>query len=156
MHYIIVIGLLVEFYMVHSPRFSIIIPAYNAQRFLAATIQSILAQSLEDWQCIIIDDGSTDSTVSIAGQFADSDPRVQTFSQPNRGVACARNLGIEKSDSHSQYLAFLDADDIYKPNALETLAAAIESHPGSAGSHGLPDTIDQYNDACIGEILQHV
>jgi len=74
---------------------SIIIPAYNAERFIAKTIESVLHQTFEDWELIIVNDGSTDGTVAVAGAYLSE--KIQLFSQANAGVSVARNNGIAKA-----------------------------------------------------------
>lgn len=88
---------------------SIIIPAYNAERFIEETINSVLNQSYTDWELIIINDGSVDSTVEIIRPFLSE--KVTLYSQKNTGVSAARNTGINRA--RGEYIAFLDADDYW-------------------------------------------
>ena len=120
----------------------IVVTTCNAERFLCATLESVRAQSLTDWECVVVNDGCTDATARIAETFVACDTRIHTWSQANGGVASARNLGLSKIDPGSLYVAFLDADDVYIPGALDRLRRAVESEPGCVGAHGLPDTID--------------
>ena len=120
----------------------IVVTTCNAERFLCATLESVRAQSLTDWECVVVNDGCTDATARIAETFVACDTRIHTWSQANGGVASACNLGLSKIDPGSCYVAFLDSDDVYRPGALETLRRAVESEPGCVGAHGLPDTID--------------
>jgi len=98
---------------------SIIIPAYNAARFLKTTIHSVLAQTYTDWECIIVDDGSTDDTAKIATAFENTDARIRCFHKSNGGLSSARNFGLIKS--RGEYIQFLDADDILFPEKLEKM-----------------------------------
>lgn len=104
---------------------SVIIPAYCVEKYIAATIQSVLNQTYQDFEILIIDDGSTDRTVEICRQFQDS--RIQVISQLNRGPAGARNQGIRQSKG--EYLAFLDGDDLWAPEKLEKQVAHLENSP---------------------------
>ncbi len=107
-----------------QPLVSVVIPAYNAQSTLAETVRSLLAQSLTDWQAIIVDDGSTDSTTSIASDFAWRDERITYLRQPNQGLAAARNTGLDAATG--RYVHVLDADDWLVPLGLERLVQAAE------------------------------
>ena len=104
---------------------SAIIPTYNYARFLAAAVDSVLAQTLEDIEVVVVDDGSTDETESLMRGY---DSRVRYVRQENSGVAVARNRGIE--ESRGQYVAFLDADDVWVPHKLERQLAALKKKTG--------------------------
>lgn len=97
-----------------DPFFSIIVPAYNSEKHIKRCLRSIINQSFEDWEAIVVDDGSDDGTLSILN--SQIDPRIKIFSQPNKGVSAARNTGIEHAKG--EYICFLDNDDEYKPNHL--------------------------------------
>ena len=101
-----------------NTKVSIITPLYNAERFLALTIDSVLAQTYPDWEMIIINDGSTDSSLLIAESYAKKDSRIQVFSQKNAGSAAARNNGIRRATG--RYIALLDSDDLWEPLFLES------------------------------------
>jgi len=107
------------------PFFSVIIPLYNKENFIEKTIQSVLQQSFQDFEIIIINDGSSDRSEEKVLQF--SDTRIRYFKKENQGVAIARNLGIEKASS--DYICFLDADDYWYPNFLETYHKYIQKFP---------------------------
>jgi glycosyltransferase involved in cell wall biosynthesis len=104
------------------PQVSVIIPAYNAGKYLEETVRSVLAQTFADLEIIICDDGSTDDTATIAQSF--SDPRVKYIHQKNAGVSSARNCSA--AHSTGEYLAFLDADDLFHPANLEKKVAVLE------------------------------
>lgn len=93
---------------------SVVIPAHNAGATLAATVESVLRQSFSDFELLIIDDGSWDNTYSMATSI--DDPRVQVIQQSNQGAPSARNTGIKAATA--DYIAFLDADDLWYPNKL--------------------------------------
>lgn len=97
---------------------SIVIPVYNAERYLAECLDSVLNQTLSEIEIICVDDGSTDGSSDILRQYADADRRIRCIRQENQGAGAARNLGMTRANG--AYLAFLDADDLYYPNALET------------------------------------
>lgn len=107
------------------PSVSVIIPAYNAEKFIAETLTSVLAQTLPDVEVIVVDDGSRDGTADVVQRF----PSVRYVRKPNGGVSAARNMGV--SLAQSAYIAFLDADDIWHPDKLRQQLQALSSHPDS-------------------------
>jgi len=107
-----------------SPLVSCIVPVYNGERYLAETLDSILAQTHQPVEIFVIDDGSTDRTAAVAATFG---PRVQYFRQENAGEAAARNRGL--SMAQSEYVAFLDADDLWHPEKLDRQIAQFEEKP---------------------------
>lgn len=104
---------------------TVIVPTYNCGRFIAESIQSILAQSLQPEEIIVVDDGSTDNTEQVVGSF--TDPRLRYIRQQNAGVSVARNTGL--SAAQGEYIAFLDADDRWRPAFLETLHRVVAHDP---------------------------
>jgi glycosyltransferase involved in cell wall biosynthesis len=108
-----------------APFFSIIIPAYNSARTIAETIESALAQRSDDYEIIVVNDGSTDATESVAAAYGD---RVQIISQTNRGLSGARNAGAVRA--RGQWLALLDADDTWTDDKLSAIGEAIDTNPG--------------------------
>ena len=124
------------------PIISIIIPAYNCVRWLPTTLDSVLAQTVCEWECLVVDDGSTDDTSRVAQEYADRDMRFQVIRQPNSGPSAARNHGLRASSPASRYLTFMDSDDVWLPDALTVLQQELERHPERVGSHGLADFID--------------
>jgi glycosyltransferase involved in cell wall biosynthesis len=96
------------------PAVSVVIPTYNAARYLTEAVVSVLSQSFRDIEVIVVDDGSTDDTAAVVSRFG---PPVRYMRQQNRGVAEARNRGIEQS--RGRYVAFLDADDTWLPNKID-------------------------------------
>ena len=103
---------------------SIITPLYNGERFLAQTIDSVLAQTYSEWEMLIINDGSTDNGEAIAHSYEQKDQRIHVFNQPNAGSAAARNNGIRRAQG--RYIALLDADDLWAPFFLESQIAFLK------------------------------
>ncbi len=101
------------------PMVSIITPVYNRQNFIAEAIQSVINQTWTDWEMLIIDDGSTDSTVQIVKDFVRTDRRIKLLfrTREPKGAATCRNIGIEHASG--DYIIFLDSDDLLRPFALE-------------------------------------
>ena len=105
--------------------FSIVVPLHNKARYIGCTLASVLAQTLRDFEVIVVDDGSTDGGAEIVAAI--DDPRVRLVRQPNAGVSVARNLGIAMA--RGEWLAFLDADDWQHPRYLASLQHAQRAHP---------------------------
>ena len=125
-----------------TPRLSIIIPAYNVERFIVETLESIRTQTFTDWECILVDDGSKDATAAVIDQWIPQDPRFRLLRQTNAGVAAARNAGFAHSTPATPYITFMDADDVYLPHAFATLLDALDHQPAMVGAHGLANMID--------------
>lgn len=111
-----------------TPLVSVIIPAYNVEAWIGQTLNSVLRQTLSDWECIVIDDGSSDNTPIVVSSVDDN--RVRLIAQGNAGVSAARNAGLEVA--RGRYIAFLDADDLWHPRALEHMCAALSAQPSCA------------------------
>ena len=107
-----------------TPRFSVIIPVFNGERFVARAIESVLAQTYPAEEIVVVDDGSTDATPDVVAGYA---PRVKYVRTSNRGVAAARNLGA--NTARGDWLAFLDADDWYLPDRLRWHADWLAKDP---------------------------
>ena len=110
------------------PLFSVIVPAYNLEKLLPRCLDSLLAQTFADWECIVVDDGSRDDTGAVADAYAAKDPRFTVLHKANGGVSSARNAGMEAAGA--ELLLFLDGDDALEPFALEWLAARRVQWPG--------------------------
>ena len=108
-----------------SPKVTVITPVYNGERYIGGAIASLLAQSFQDWELVVIDDGSSDSTPQILEKL--TDPRIRIIRQQNAGEANARNVGLDHATG--EYISFLDADDLYFPNAIEDLSSFLDLHP---------------------------
>lgn len=106
---------------------SVVIPLYNKEQQIAKTLQTVLNQTYQDFEIVIVNDGSTDRSVDEVKKF--SDPRIRLINQKNGGVSAARNRGIE--EAKGEYIAFLDADDIWAKDHLETLDFLIKRFPNS-------------------------
>jgi glycosyltransferase involved in cell wall biosynthesis len=126
-----------------GPRVSIIVPAYNSERFLPITLDSIVAQTFAEWELIVVDDGSTDGTQAVVERYAASDRRVRYVVKANGGVAAARNHGFGLTDAATEYVGFLDHDDLWEPDALARLTAALQADPAAVAAHGLARCIDE-------------
>lgn len=107
------------------PFFSIVIPLYNKENFIQDTLKSVLNQSFQDFEVLIIDDGSTDKSLEKAKSVSDN--RIRIFEQENKGVSEARNKGIKEANTN--YIAFLDADDYWYPHFLEEMHKHIKISP---------------------------
>lgn len=101
------------------PDISIIIPNYNGAQYLVDALNSVAAQTLQNWECIVIDDGSTDDSVKIINKFVKADKRFKLIKLNHGGVSVARNAGLDAA--RGRYIAFLDSDDCYTDYALEML-----------------------------------
>ncbi len=115
----------------NQPLISVIIPAYNAEKFIAKTLESVLSQTYQNIEVLVVDDGSLDTTAAIVKSFAQKDSRIILLQQSNAGVAAARNLAIEKSKG--EYIAPIDADDIWYPQNLEKQVKCLSSSTYSVG-----------------------
>jgi glycosyltransferase involved in cell wall biosynthesis len=109
------------------PTVSIVIGAYNAQRYLAQTLDTLLAQTLADFELIVVDDGSVDTTPDILENYRTKDPRVRPLRIPHGGIVEAANAGIDAA--RSELIARADADDLYLPDRLEKQVNYLAQHP---------------------------
>lgn len=107
-----------------SPQVSVIVPAYNFGRLISQTLDSIRAQTYEDWECVVVDDGSTDDTQRVVAAYAERDARIKYVYQENQGLSAARNRGIR--ECAGEYVQFLDADDFIEERKLEHHAAHLK------------------------------
>ncbi len=128
-----------------TPLISIVIAAYNAEKFLPLTLESVLNQTFQQWECVVVDDGSSDNTFNIAKQYTVRDKRFRALTQSNAGPAVARNFGAQHCSPEAEYINFSDSDDLFHPDALEKLLASLIAYPEFIGSHGLADQIDEHN-----------
>src|SRR5271156_4120713 len=123
------------------PKGDVIIPAYNAAKYLAAAIESVIAQTFEDWKILLVDDGSTDNTAEVVAPFQDRlGPKLSYIKQNNRGLPAARNSAIRASTA--EFLALLDADDVWLPCRLEESLKALSDRPQAGLAYGLVTHID--------------
>lgn len=105
--------------MSNTPLISIIVPIYNVEKYLRQCLDSILVQTFEDWECILVDDGSPDSSGSICDEYAQKDPRFRVVHKENGGVSSARNVGL--SYVKGEWIFFSDSDDYLAPDCLKIL-----------------------------------
>ena len=118
------------------PSISVIVPVYQAEKFLHRCLDSVARQTFSDWELILVDDGCTDGSPALCDQFAARDGRVRVFHRKkNQGVSEARNLGL--NEARGEYVAFLDADDCYEFQTLETLWNLREQSGADAAACGL-------------------
>ena len=110
-----------------TPAVSVVIPAYNAERFLRETLGSVLAQTFTDFEVIVVDDGSQDGTPQILLEYCRLDERIRVHTQSNGGEASARNAGIERS--RGEFIAIMDADDVCVPHRLATQVELLRRKP---------------------------
>ena len=110
------------------PRFSIVVPAYNAEATLAETLEAVRAQTFADWECVVVDDGSTDGTRALAEQYAAREPRLRVLGQENRGSGGAYNTGVRAATG--EWVTLCSSDDVLLPEHLATMARIIEERPG--------------------------
>ena len=109
------------------PTVSIVVPVYGAETFLPRCLDSVLAQTFTDWECILVEDGSPDQSGAICDSYAQKDPRFRVVHQPNQGGSAARNNGVKLAQG--TYLVFLDNDDAMDPYLLESAVCAQHTHP---------------------------
>lgn len=137
---------------------SIIVPIYNAERYLRACLDSLIGQTEKDLQILLVDDASTDSSLAIAKQYATQDSRITLLSQPHAGQSAARNLGM--AHAKGDYIAFVDADDALEPDWCERHLAAIEGvdyvqsgykrvQPSAISCQQLPKNRWQFTSPCM-------
>jgi glycosyltransferase involved in cell wall biosynthesis len=116
------------------PFFSVVITCYNREAIIRQSIDSLLNQTESDWECIIVDDGSTDDTYLVAKKYCDSDSRFRYIYQSNRKQAVAKNVGILAASG--VYVTFLDSDDEYEPTHLESRKRILFQNPDVELLHG--------------------
>jgi len=130
-----------------AARVGIVVPAHNAGRFLASTLDSVRAQEMTDWACAIVDDGSTDDTAAVARRYVDRDPRFTLVRQGNGGVCRARTAGLDRLGPGTDRVVFLDADDVWLPHTLGRLLRGIDTPRDDGGLplavHALATFVDE-------------
>lgn len=114
--------------MADGPRFSIVMPAYNAAATLDESIGSVRAQDFDAWELVITDDGSTDDTLAVCGRYAAQDPRIRVHSQANAGTGAAISAAIERATG--EFVVQLGADDELLPGYCSVTSAFIDANPG--------------------------
>ena len=129
--------------VIREPKLGIVIAAYNAEKFLKKTIESIRSITYKNFVCVIVDDGSTDSTGKIAQSFTKVDSRFRFVSIENAGPCIARNAGFEHVDADAKYIVFTDADDVIFPATYEQFINMLEQSEEFVAVHGLGTFIDE-------------
>ncbi len=129
---------------------TVIIPAYNEEKYLGEAIDSIINQTYKNWELFIINDGSTDNTESVAKQYVLLDDRIKYYSyEVNRGLSFARNYGTERANG--KYICVFGGDDVAYPNMLEKQVLYLENNPECIHIQGTHDTMDEN-----GNVLSHI
>ena len=117
------------------PKISVIVPVYNVRDYLEKCVQSVRAQTLDDWELLLINDGSTDGSGELCRALAETDGRILVLDQPNGGVSAARNRGLDAAGG--EYVTFLDGDDSYYPDHLAMLLRTAESANADVAASGM-------------------
>ncbi|MCQ2485013.1 MAG: glycosyltransferase [Clostridia bacterium] len=126
-----------------APKISIIVPAFNEEKYISRCLDSILTQTFSDFEVICIDDGSTDNTFKILTEYSEKDSRIIPLKNSGKGVSSARNFGIE--NSHGEYIGFVDSDDFIQPQMYEFLYKALSENNGDMAICGCKRTGVQNN-----------
>lgn len=134
--------------MTSAPTISVLMPVYNAERYIAEAVESILAQTFGDFEFLIVDDGSTDRSPKLLHRYAQKDPRIQLISRPNTGYVRALNEMLARS--RGEFIARMDADDIALPNRFALQVAFLRQNPEVVCVGGAQDFIDE-----AGRVLFH-
>ena len=109
-----------------EPLISVIMPVYNSAQFLHLAVDSVKNQTMEDWELLLIDDGSSDESGKLCEAYAKEDPRIRVFHQENSGITKTRNRVIK--ESRGKYITFIDNDDEYLPDILERTCSLAEQY----------------------------
>ena len=120
-------------------RASVVLPVFNGAETIQETVASVLSQTCEDLELIIINDGSTDNTLTILAKIRDA--RLKIFSFPNAGLSASRNRGLKLAQG--DYISFIDADDLWAPPKLQSQLEAIAASEGAAVAYSWTDFIDE-------------
>lgn len=123
-----------------KPFFSVVIPLYNKENHIVSTVKTVLSQSFQNFEIVVVNDGSIDNSINLLLQLCDE--KIRIINQNNAGVSAARNKGI--SESEGQYIALLDADDLWLENHLENLYGLIHNFP-SAGIYATAYRVKDFN-----------
>lgn len=112
--------------MNNNPKVSIVVPCFKQAEYLPHTLDSVLAQTYGNWECVVVDDGSPDDTRQVVEKYSLNDSRISCISQPNKGLSAARNIGI--ANTSGKYILPLDADDLIEPEYIELAVQYLENH----------------------------
>jgi len=124
---------------INMPLISVVIPVYNGEKTIKETIDSVLNQTFSDFELLVINDGSQDSTLTIVSTI--QDPRLKVFSYTNAGLSATRNRGI--SLAKGKYISFIDADDLWTSDKLESQLKALQENPEAAVAYSWTNHIDE-------------
>ena len=142
---------------------TIIMPAYNVDQYITDSINSVLSQSIEDWELIVVNDGSTDNTQKLIEQFVEKESRIKLINQENAGVSSARNKGL--SLATGKYISFLDSDDIYDKDYLKLMAQPLIEDKADMvfckfqeinGSQVLQESPREVNELYLNNFIAHL
>ena len=125
-----------------APLICVVVPSFNAGRYLSEALRSLSAQTYQHWECVVVDDGSTDDTAAVARDHAASDARFRLLRQANGGSSRARNAGVADASPAAEYVAFLDADDVWLPDTLAVLVSHLAGSTDAVGVYGLAEYMD--------------
>jgi hypothetical protein len=125
--------------MTDRPVVSVLVPARDAESTIRQTLESVRRQTFEDFELIVIDDGSTDATLELVEAVAD--PRFRSYSYPPAGLTAARNRGLEKA--RGEFVSFIDADDLWTPDKLKAQVAALRRHPEAGAAYSWTVFLDE-------------
>lgn len=133
------------------PLVSVILPVYNVSRYLGTCLDSLLAQTYENFEAILVDDGSTDESLEICQRYAEKDSRFRVIHQENKGLASARNTGLR--NYKGEYFYFIDSDDCIHPQLLEIVVAIAENEKANIVQINLKDVPADYKDFAREELV---
>ena len=119
-----------------GPLVAVIVPVYGVEDYVVAALESVRDQEYQDWECIVIDDGSPDASVERAMTVIAAEPRMRLVRQRNLGVAAARNTGLAHLSPSVRFVAYLDSDDLWLPGTLRVLVEALDDDDVAVGSWG--------------------
>ncbi|MCW2526606.1 MAG: hypothetical protein JWM76_1466, partial [Pseudonocardiales bacterium] len=126
-----------------DPVVGVVMTSYNSESYIEEALESLRAQTFSDWECVVVDDGSSDSTTEIVSKLVASDSRITLVLAKHGGVSVARNIGLNSLSPGPRYVAFFDSDDVYLPDGLELLVAGLDARPDAVGVYGLAEYIDE-------------
>jgi len=112
--------------MTEKPLVTIIVPCYNAEKYLAACVDSVISQDYQNWECLLINDGSVDKTLDLIKYYSDKDRRFIVFTQENLGLSATRNRGID--NANGEFIFFLDSDDVLSRDAIGILVSSFQNN----------------------------
>ncbi len=138
-----------------TPLLTVIMPTYNAQRFIAESIESVIAQTIDDWELLVVDDASTDATKQIIAEYQEQDGRIRLLRRPsNQGPAYARNFALDQA--RGQWIAFIDSDDIWHPQKTEKQLSAMHRHGADISYTGYRRRRDGDREGVVVQVPKHV